>query len=106
MGWSGQPTNGQMSKMNNVTRHGYTWQTVLGAMGLNDMNGRIQDAITGRFLSADPTVSNPTLTQDFNRYSYVRNNPLTYTDPTSFAPEKPKGQQYINLDDLTNASPR
>jgi hypothetical protein len=47
--WSGPPTNGQLTKINAVTRHGYTWQTALGAMGLNDMNGRIQDAVTGRF---------------------------------------------------------
>ena len=82
--WSGAPTNGQLTKMNAVTRHGYTWQVALGAMGLNDMNGRIQDAITGRFLSADPTIPDRTLPQDYNRYSYVRNNPLSFTDPTGF----------------------
>ena len=37
--WSGPPTNGTLTKINAVTRHGYTWQTALGAMGLNDMNG-------------------------------------------------------------------
>jgi len=57
-------------------------------MGLNDMNGRIQDAVTGRFLSADPTIPDPTLPQDYNRYSYVRNNPLTFTDPTGFTAAK------------------
>jgi RHS repeat-associated protein len=67
-----------------VTRHGFTWQTALGTMGLNDMNGRIQDVMTGRFLSADPTVPYPDSTQSFNRYSYVQNNPLTYVDPTGF----------------------
>jgi len=83
--WSGPPTNGNLTKINAVTRHGYTWQTALGAMGLNDMNGRIQDAVTGRFLSADPTVPNPANTQSFNRYSYVNNNPLTFSDPTGFS---------------------
>jgi hypothetical protein len=58
-------------------------------MGLNDMNGRIQDAVTGRFLSADPTIPDRTNTQDFNRYSYVRNNPLSYIDPTGFASDTP-----------------
>jgi hypothetical protein len=48
------------------------------------MNGRIQDAITGRFLSPDPYVGEPTFTQGYNRYSYVNNNPLSYTDPTGF----------------------
>lgn len=53
------------------------------------MNGRVQDAITGRFLSPDPHVQDPGNTQSFNRYSYVNNNPLTYTDPTGFAENPP-----------------
>lgn len=51
---------------------------------MNHMNGRAQDSITGRFLSADPHIPNPTNTQDYNRYSYADNNPLTLVDPTGF----------------------
>jgi len=82
--WKGPATQGSQDKINAATRHGYTWQTALGAMGLNDMNGRIQDAVTGRFLSPDPYVMDPGNTQDFNRYSYVNNNPLSFTDPSGF----------------------
>jgi RHS repeat-associated protein len=82
--WSGPPTAGSLQAINAVTRHGFTWQTALGNMGLNDMNGRIEDAATGRFLSPDPVVQNPAFTQSFNRYSYVNNNPLTYSDPSGF----------------------
>ncbi len=82
--WSGPPTNGALTKINAVSRRGYTWQIALGAMGLNDMNGRVQDAVTGRFISPDPYVSNPTFTQSWNRYSYVMNNPLSYIDPSGF----------------------
>jgi RHS repeat-associated protein len=85
--WSGPPTNAALAKMNTVTRHGYTWQSALGGMGLNDMNGRIQDAVTGRFLSPDPIIQNLFNTQNFNRYSYVNNNPLTYVDPSGFEAE-------------------
>ena len=46
------------------------------------MNARVYDASIGRFMSADTIVPDPFHTQDFNRYSYVRNNPLRYTDPT------------------------
>jgi hypothetical protein len=53
-------------------------------MGLNDMNGRIEDSRTGRFLSPDMVVTDLGDTQSFNRYSYVRNNPLTYTDPSGW----------------------
>lgn len=86
--WSGLPTNGTLTKINAVTRHGYTWQTVLGSLGLNDMNGRIQDAVTGRFLSPDPSVSKPGFTQSYNRYSYVNNNPLSFVDPSGFIPHR------------------
>jgi RHS repeat-associated protein len=82
--WNGPPTNGDLNLINAVTRDGYTWQMALGNMGLNDMHGRIEDAITGRFLSPDPNVQDPSNTQDFNRYAYARNNPLSMKDPTGF----------------------
>jgi hypothetical protein len=39
------------------------------------------DPMVGRFLSPDPYVADGTYSQDFNRYSYARNNPMIYTDP-------------------------
>jgi hypothetical protein len=36
-------------------------------------------------LSADPTVPDPLNAQAWNRYSYVGNDPLTFTDPTGFS---------------------
>jgi RHS repeat-associated protein len=83
--WSGAPTSGEETAINSVSRQGYTGQTALGvSMGLNHMNGRVQDAITGRFLSPDPYAPDPGNTQNFNRYSYVNNNPLSMTDPSGF----------------------
>jgi RHS repeat-associated protein len=87
--WSGVPTSAELTTMNGVTRAGYTFQTVLGSMGLNHMNGRIEDSVTGRFLSPDPRGTMPGNTQSWNRYSYVLNNPLTLTDPTGFTSEQP-----------------
>jgi RHS repeat-associated protein len=52
--------------------------------GLNHMNGRVEDAVTGRFLSPDPVIPDIGNTQDYNRYSYVNNNPLTLIDPSGF----------------------
>lgn len=82
--WSGAPSNGDLTTIAGITRHGYTFQDALGSMGLNDMVGRVQDSITGRFLSADPTIPDPQDPQSYNRYSYVVNNPLSYTDPSGF----------------------
>ena len=46
-----------------------------------NMNARLYDPVIGRFLSPDRYVADPSYSQDFNRYSYARNNPLIYTDP-------------------------
>ncbi|CAA6816982.1 MAG: Unknown protein [uncultured Sulfurovum sp.] len=50
--------------------------------GLVHMNARVYDSDIGRFLSADTLIQDPHDSQSYNRYSYVRNNPLKYTDPT------------------------
>ena len=82
--WSGAPANAQKTAIANVTRQGYTWQTALGDMGLNHMNGRVQDAVTGTFLSADLYIRDPKNTQNYNRYGYVLNNPMSFTDPSGY----------------------
>jgi RHS repeat-associated protein len=52
---------------------------------LDYMHARFYSATVGRFLSVDPVLdmkmamTNP---QGWNRYSYVRNNPVRFTDPT------------------------
>lgn len=88
--WSGAVPSGDQSTVASISRRGYTFHSMLGNMGLVHMNGRIEDAVIGRFLSPDPTVPEPGFTQSYNRYSYVVNNPLTYVDPTGFADEQPE----------------
>jgi RHS repeat-associated protein len=84
--WSGAPSTADLNTIAGFSRQGYTFQTALGqSMGLNHMNGRVEDAILGRFLSPDPHIPDPTNAQSYNRYSYVNNNPLTYIDPTGFS---------------------
>jgi len=80
--WSGDPTN--RAALDAISRQGFTYQTVLGSMGLNHMNGRVQDATTGSFLSADPFISDPGNTQNYGRYTYVYDNPLSNVDPSGF----------------------
>ena len=66
-------------------------------MGLNHMNGRVEDSIVGRFLSPDPHGINPYNTQSYNRYSYVNNNPMTLIDPTGFQQVKLVCNEYCSL---------
>jgi RHS repeat-associated protein len=63
---------------------GFTLHEHLDEMGIIHMNGRVYDPLVGRFMSADPTIPNPFNLQSFNRYSYVRNNPLKLYDPTGY----------------------
>ena len=63
----------------------YTGHETIPSMGLVNMNGRVYDPELGRFLSADSNVQAVTDLQSYNRYSYVLNNPLRYTDPTGYA---------------------
>jgi RHS repeat-associated protein len=60
---------------------GFTGHEHLPEFGLINMNGRMYDPVVGRFLSPDPYVVDPQYNQDYNRYSYARNNPLIFTDP-------------------------
>lgn len=48
------------------------------------MGGRVYDPTLARFLSTDPVVQQPHNLQNYNRYSYVLNNPVSYTDPTGY----------------------
>lgn len=66
------------------TDRGFTGHEHLEYVGLIHMNGRIYDPVLARFLTADPFIQDPTDTQSLNRYTYVLNNPLAYTDPHGF----------------------
>ena len=55
--------------------------------GLINMGGRMYDPRLGRFMSVDPVVAGATDTAAWNSYAYVKNRPLSLTDPTGFEPE-------------------
>ncbi len=85
LGWAGTPSSADLATMREITRAGFTGHEQLDSTGLVHMNGRVYDPQLGRFLSADPLVDGPGLTQGWNRYSYVRNRPLSLVDPLGFS---------------------
>ena len=63
---------------------GFTMHEFMSLFTLVNMNGRIYDPVIGRFISADPFINGDADLQGYNRYSYVRNNPLTLVDPSGY----------------------
>jgi RHS repeat-associated protein len=66
------------------TTRGFTGQEELADVGLVHLNGRVYDPLIARMTSADPMVPDPMNGQAWNRYSYVINNPLAFTDPSGY----------------------
>lgn len=60
----------------------YTGQINDQTTGLYHYNARYYDPTIGRFVSPDTIVPDAGDSQDYNRYTYVRNNPIKYNDPT------------------------
>jgi RHS repeat-associated protein len=52
---------------------------------LDYMHARYGSPMTGRFLSVDPVLGDPSDPQSWNRYAYVVGNPMRYTDPLGLA---------------------
>lgn len=51
-----------------------------------------EENVIGRFLSPDPVLQDPSNAQNYNKYSYVLNNPLKFTDPSGY-----RGQRVYRL---------
>ncbi|WP_083915660.1 RHS repeat-associated core domain-containing protein [Thiofilum flexile] len=66
------------------TSRGFTGHEHLEGLGLVHMNARLYDPEIGRFISPDTFIQAPTQSQNYNRYVYVMNNPLKYTDPSGY----------------------
>lgn len=66
------------------SRYGFTNHKHDDDVSVIDMSGRVYDPLFKRFLSPDPLVQAPFYGPSWNRYSYVFNNPLRFTDPTGF----------------------
>lgn len=68
---------GSMSVEQKYTSQQFDTETALYFYG-----ARYYDPSLGRFVSADTIVGRAWDPQSFNRYSYVRNNPINYADPS------------------------
>jgi RHS repeat-associated protein len=78
--------------------------------GLDNFGARYFGSSMGRFMSPDPLGGHPEDPQTLNRYIYVRNNPLSLTDPTGLdfylqcTDEKHNGCVQVQTDPKNNNS--
>ncbi|PDT87478.1 hypothetical protein CO669_25265 [Bradyrhizobium sp. Y36] len=77
-------TDDTTGSITSQSTRGFTGEEQLSIGGLVHLNGRVYDPLLARFTSADPTVTDPMNMQGWNRYSYVGNDPLAFTDPNGF----------------------
>jgi RHS repeat-associated protein len=90
--WGTLRTDGNLTTDNH-----FTGQTADQATGLAHYNARYYDPQTGRFISPDTIIPTASNGQSYNRYGYVRNNPISRVDPTGHI------DRDINLDDEARA---
>ena len=75
---------GQLSRRTGTmnTPFKFTGQRLDAECGLYFFNARYYDPELGRFAAADTVVQDAFDPQTLNRYSYARNNPILFTDPS------------------------
>jgi RHS repeat-associated protein len=78
------------------TDYTFTGQRNEAGIGLMHYGARFYSPRLGRFVSADSIVPQPGEPQALNRYSYVHNNPVIYTDPSGhYIFEDDPGRPYL-----------
>jgi RHS repeat-associated protein len=86
--WAGYNTPfghlSNLSALRDITQNGFTGHVQVDHADIIHMEGRIYDPSIGRFVQADPIIQDMRDAQSINRYTYVFNNPLSYTDPTGY----------------------
>ena len=64
------------------TDYSFTGQKLDASTGLHYYHARYYSSFAGRFVSADTVVPEPGNPQAWNRFTYVKNSPLKYIDPS------------------------
>lgn len=73
---------GEQISGGSTSTHKFTGKERDAESGLDNFTARYDSSNLGRFMSADPLGGQLVDPQTLNKYSYVRNNPLNFTDPT------------------------
>ncbi len=77
-------TISMMNFTSEATSKGYTGHEMVNDFDVIHMGGRTYNPVLGRFMQADPHIQFAGNLQSYNRYSYVMNIPMKYTDPSGY----------------------
>lgn len=72
-------------KFTSHQRDWHGWLNVENDEYLDYMHARYYNPAAGRFLSPDPRLGNILVPQSLNRYAYVFDNPMNFTDPSGMS---------------------
>jgi RHS repeat-associated protein len=78
---------GEIRLKTGVTASGYRYTGQLdmqGSIGLDYYVARFYDPQLARFAQADTQIPDPGKSVSFDRYAYVHNNPIKFSDPTGY----------------------
>ena len=81
----------------------YTFQRNLPDVGLMDYRARFYSPYLNHMTQPDTIIPDPANSQDWNRYSYARNNPIRYTDPSGHSVDCGIGDAYCQAGEYTPA---
>ncbi len=77
------------------TAYGYTNEYT--SQGLVYLRARYYAPYLNQFIQPDTIVPDPRIPADWNKYTYVRDNPINYTDPTGHIPENEHARKRAEL---------
>jgi len=66
--------------------YGYTGEQIDAQTGLIYLRARYYDPMLGRFISVDPYLGRLEVPESQNRFIYVHNNAVSFTDPSGLMP--------------------
>ena len=96
LSWSYSPYGETISSNGDfATDYGYTGE-MTDDTGLVNLRARWYDPYLNQFIQPDTIVPDPNQPADWNRYTYVGDNPVNYTDPTGKTRIKPNENSDLN----------
>jgi RHS repeat-associated protein len=87
-----RPTSEAFNETQSPSERRFTGQRAHDELGLYHYQARWYDPVLGRFLQPDSIVPESQGVQALDRYAYVNNSPVRYTDPTGHWLDEGYGQ--------------